>query len=125
METNHNYDPKILDPDLIKFAEQTSTGTVSVIVELSIENTPIELTGSQGNEGRPYESAKVDGHAERQKMDRLEFELKRLAAGGLVRLNTAQAFVVDLTPDQLRAVSLLAETECVRPNRTHQIGHIK
>jgi hypothetical protein len=115
---------KILDPELVKFAEQDKEDTVSVIIELPVEQAQIELTETRPNEDIfvPFATLPIDEDTERQKMDQLESELKKLGVDNLIRLDTAWAFVVDLTPSQLRAVSLLANTGYVRLNRTHRIG---
>ena len=126
MATIHKIDSsKISDPELLKFAGQDTASKVSVIVELSIEHAPIELADPDPNSGlvRPYEALPIDEAAECQRMDRLERELKKLVTSETVRLDTAQAFVVDLTPSQLRAVLRLTDVGCVRPNRTHHTGH--
>jgi len=60
-----------------------------------------------------------DEDTERHHMDRLESELRKLIGDSFVRLDMAQAFVIDVTPEQLRAVAKLAKTGCIRPNRTH------
>jgi len=114
---------KILDPELIKFAEQDEKNTVSVIIETPVEQAQVELTETRpdGDTFAPFAALPVDEEAERQKMDQLENELKKLGADILVRLDTAQAFVVDLTPSQLRTVSLLGNVGYIRPNRTHRI----
>lgn len=114
---------RVLDPELAKFAEQDSADKASVIVELSFESPQVELAESRGDEdlSRPFAALPIDEQVERQRMDRLESELESLGIGQMVRLDTAQAFVVEVTPAQLRAITLLAETGLVRPNRTHHV----
>jgi hypothetical protein len=57
-----------------------------------------------------------------QHMDLLENGLKRLGLDReLVRLNVAQAFVLDVTPGQLRRILALPLVGRVRPNRTHRV----
>ena len=124
MAGKHRFDSrKLVDPELAEFAEQGSTGRLSVIVELASEPPQVVLAdrGSIEDSGRPYAAPPIDEDALRQQMDTLETELKRLTAEPLVRLDVAQAFVVELSPEQLRAVSLLSETGCVRLNRTHHV----
>lgn len=121
MATTPEFDAqKIPDRELASFAEQGSAEATSVIVEITGEPPQVELAESlHGAPSQPAEVIGFDPEAERQKMDRLQRQLTELGATELVRLDAAQAFVVDLTPGQLRAVSLLSETGCIRPNRTH------
>ena len=52
----------------------------------------------------------------------LEQELKRLGLGrDLVRLNQAQAFVVNVSPVQLRALTESPLVGVIRPNRIHRM----
>jgi len=53
-------------------------------------------------------------------MDELEKELNALGLGNdLVRLSTASAFVVRVSPTQLRALFGLPLVGIIRPNRIH------
>lgn len=113
---------KLLDPSLADFAEQDSSERVSVIVELALPPSQVELANQSADEGlAPYAVLPFDVDAERRGMDRLEAELRKLGQDQFVRLDVAQAFVVDLNSEQLRAVTQLAEAGCIRPNRTHQV----
>ena len=112
---------KILDAELVKFASQDSSTTVSVIVEMALPPSRVELTEVGPGQGpvRPQLALPADDGAWRHGMDALERELRQLIGAALVRLDTAQAFVVELTPDQLRKVTSLDEAGAIRPNRRH------
>ena len=114
---------KILDEELVAFAKQDEEGTVSVIIEIPVEDAQIVMsqTGADDDRFAPIAAPPIDEEAVRQKMDQLEEELENLGADNLVRLDTAQAFVADVTSRQLCAVSLLENVGCVLPNRTHRI----
>jgi hypothetical protein len=124
IEMNPKYDTKkILDSELVKFAESYTNKRISVVVEIFVEPPQVELTktGIDADTVRPLKTLPIDVNTERQRMDKMEIELKKLIVGEVVRLETAQAFVADLTPDELCAVSLLPDTGYLRPNRKHQV----
>src|SRR3954465_9085012 len=118
---------KILDPDLRRFAQAKHADEAqSVIVELEIESpqfTPREIVPRPRvpSHGQPSlfnlsTLAEEGGRA----MDQLERELSALGLDQkVVRLNTAQAFVVLVKPKQLRAILRLPRVGAIRPNRTH------
>lgn len=114
---------KILDEELVVFANQDEEGTVSVIIEIPAEDAQIEMseTGLDDDRFAPIAALPIDEKAVRQKMDQLVNELENLGVDNLVRLDTAQALVVDVTSSQLCAVSLLENVGYVRLNRTHRI----
>ena len=114
---------KIMDEELVAFAKQDEEGTVSVIIEILAEDAQIEMsqTGSDEDRFAPIAAPPIDEKALTHKMDKLEKELENLCADNLIRLDTAQAFVADVTSSQLRAVSLLENVGYVLPNRTHRI----
>ena len=120
---------KIVDAELCRFAATQDTDERrSVIVELGVAPTPIELTFDRRTGLRPRDRLAprgdtdrmdlpdVEGHAEF--MDELQRQLSALA-GEAVRLDAAHAFVVSVTPVQLRALSLLPLAGIIRPNRRH------
>lgn len=117
---------KIIDPDLRSFAEDGGTDEPrSVIVELNA--TPLDLLLEPSRRlGPPRERVPIALGAshvkhEQKAMDKLERELAALGLGNnLVRLNTASAFVVNVSSDQLRAISSLPLVGIIRPNRTHR-----
>lgn len=117
---------KIVDTDLRNFAKDCGTDEPrSVIVELNA--TPLELpVNASQRSGLPRMrlSIPVDAsqvNQEQKAMDKLESELAALGLGNdLVRLNTASAFVVNVSSDQLRAISSLPLVGVIRPNRTHR-----
>lgn len=122
MEDNPRVDAKkLLDADLVEFAEQESMATRSVIVEVALPPPQVELTEreSDGGQVRPLQVQAFDEDACRHAMAKLEGELRRLVSDKFVRLDSAQAFVVELNPAQLRELTLLSDTGVVRPNRTH------
>ncbi len=114
---------KIMDEELVAFAKQDEEGTVSVIIEILAEDAQIEMsqTGSDEDRFAPIAAPPSDEKALGHKMDKLEKELENLNVDNLTRLDTAQAFVADVTSSQLRAVSLLENVGYVLPNRTHRI----
>jgi hypothetical protein len=124
-----DFDPdKIPDPSLRSFAERgDSDEPRSIIVELGME--PVALP-SRELSSRPHvppparcesrDLINIEGHAD--SMRQLECELNALGLGGdLVRLNAAQAFVVNTNAAQLRALSRLPLVGVIRPNRTHRV----
>jgi hypothetical protein len=114
---------KITDPDLRVFAENADQrGIRSVIVELKA--MPFEVVRRpHTRRGDPLRYA-IELSApqlgdEKDQMDQLEQELSQLGIDDPTRLNTASAFVVNVSPRQLRAVSTLPLVGVIRPNRTH------
>ena len=96
-----------------------------MIVELNA--TPLELPVDRSQRsGLPRMRFSIPADAsqvneEHQAMDKLEKELAALGLGNdLVRLNTASAFVVKVSSDQLRAISTLPLVGVIRPNRRHR-----
>jgi hypothetical protein len=119
---------KIVGKELAAFAQQTGEEERSVIVELSTTK-PVKLTpkrrslprhGTWTRESAP--PASRDAKATRAAMDALEGVLKQFVREqALVRLETAQAFVLSVTPEQLRKVIGESLVGWVRPNRTHGV----
>lgn len=117
---------KLTSSELKSFATQGEAhDTVSVIVELGIP--PAKLAPRpHGKLPPPNDEDNLENFTEEDRlMDQLEEELAHLdLAEKPVRLNLAQAFVIELTPEQLRAVSQLPLAGIIRPNRTHQVRSI-
>ena len=113
---------KIADPELAEFAEKDSTETLNVIVELSFRphRIPEKERPSVPGMKRPIVVLPEDEAEVRKSMDRLEKSLKSLTTSRILRLDTAKAFILDLTPLQLRSVLRLTEVGWVRPNRKHR-----
>jgi len=57
-------------------------------------------------------------------LDALEEQLSAIVNDDLVRLNAAEAFVVNVNPDQLRAICALGLVGTIRPNRVHSVGNV-
>jgi hypothetical protein len=125
MAKTPDYDAsKLAAAELADFAQRKGADTQSVLIELAVEEPPVKFTdrASDGDPRRPWLAEPLDEDAVMAKMDALQQELARLVGPKFVRLDIAQAFVVNVTPEQLRAVTRLHDVGCVRPNRTHQIG---
>lgn len=125
MEANSKFDRrKLAGADLAKFVEDDSAGKRSVIIELAGDTPQVQFAESaaEGGSPRPFSALPIDEESVREHMDRLERQLTKLVDHKPVRLDVAQAFVVELAPEQLRAVTLLEEVGLVRPNRTHRVG---
>jgi hypothetical protein len=57
-------------------------------------------------------------------MDKVEHDLENLHLDRLpVRLNSAHAFILNVTSSQLRLLSTFPLVNFIRPNRTHTIRH--
>ena len=120
---------KIVDTDLQEFAAaENADERRSVIVELGLPPPTVPLSFPlesipRASEVGPHSSprvslADVEGHG--SAMDQLETSLRAL---GLeeppLRLDSAQAFVVRVTPAQLRTISQWPLAGTIRPNRVH------
>jgi hypothetical protein len=116
---------KIDDADLRSFAEHGDpTDHASVIVELGQTPTvrPGEATGGWfGDSGYRVPIEALEGFDEEGSgMDELEKALQGLElAATPVRLDSAQAFVLKVTPDQLKAIADWDLVGPIRPNRRH------
>jgi hypothetical protein len=116
---------KIQDDSLQSFAALPGGERQSVIAEL---DAPVSsLPRNMGGKVPPAKSVKCGGdqaaeitqHA--QLMDQLEQQLVSIVRKKPVRLNAAEAFVLNVSPDELRAVCELGLVGAVRPNRTHRV----
>ena len=116
---------KIDDADLRSFAEHGGpTDHASVIVELDQTPTvrPGDATGGwSGDAGYRVPIEALEGFDdEGTGMDELEKALQGLElAATPVRLDSAQAFVLNVTPDQLKAIADWDLVGPIRPNRRH------
>jgi hypothetical protein len=122
---------KIVDADLRSFAASEGRDERrSIIVELGVPPPPLALTferrlgtfpkplPQRGKQMDTIDLSDVEGHS--ASMDELERQLCSLGlAADSVRLDAAQAFVVPVTAEQLRAVSRMPLAGIIRPNRSH------
>lgn len=117
---------KIVEQDLRSFARSDDNAECrSVIVELNVP--PARLEMQSGRRVPHRRSTKLDPNEiprdEKGAMDDLENKLHALGVTrNVTRLDVAQAFVVDLSPDQLRSVASLPAVGTIRPNRTHRVS---
>jgi len=118
---------KIQDDDLRSFAEgEGADQRESVIVEL--EHTPtVRPPANREQWVNPsdfrYAIEAIEGVSgdDADRMDELQRQFQGLDLPDQpVRLDTAQAFVVDLTPNELRQVTEWSNVGPIRPNRTHK-----
>ena len=115
--------PKIVDPELQRFAADPAADEVrSVIVELDLPpETPRSKTLPPPRAAVRARTSRSDVSSSSVLMMRLHRALESLGlADDLVRLNAAQAFVVTVSPRQLRELSKLPLVGSIRPNRTHR-----
>jgi hypothetical protein len=118
-------DDKIVDADLRSFVEHGGLDDrASVIVELSQTPTVRPGESSSGwfeNTGYRVPIEALEGFDdEGSGMDELEKALQGLdLAATPVRLDSAQAFVLQVTPDQLKAIADMELVGPIRPNRRH------
>ncbi len=113
---------KIVDASLRRFAALKTAKPQTVIVELGAE--PPQL-GLRETTPRPRKRLArktclkdVEGHA--SEMDQLEVDLKKIDLPEKpIRLDAAQAFLVTLTPAQLRQILDHPLVGNIRPNRIH------
>jgi hypothetical protein len=119
---------KIEELDLRRFAKGNDTDDRrSVIVEL--QAPPVRLrAGASSKSPRSYDRQILPAETEAQAhesdaMDRLEAELHSL---GLVRdvkrLDVAQAFVANASPEQLRSIASLPLVGAIRHNKTRRVS---
>ena len=118
---------KIQDDDLRSFAEsEDADQRESVIVELEQTPTvrpPANREQWQNPSDFRYAIEAVEGVSDDEsvRMDELQRQFQGLDLPDQpVRLDTAQAFVVDLTADELRQVSEWSNVGPIRPNRIHR-----
>lgn len=116
---------KIENDDLRRFAEGAGADThQSVIIELVGPKVSVRAARPSGRHPspiRPFEIVDLGDDSEQVRdMDRLGAQLTSLGLGdgeGLVRLDSARAFVAEVTPSQLRKVADSPLVEVIRPNR--------
>lgn len=63
-----------------------------------------------------------DEEATVERMARLRGKLVAILGEEPVRLDVAEAFVADVTADQLCQIARIADVGCIRPNRRHRVG---
>ncbi len=120
-----NNGANIADGSLRDFVEENNPARrQSVIVELRA--TPVDLPTETVVPGRAdrtqsKNTTPQDSSGEQQAMDKLEKDLTGLGLKDLVRLDVASAFVVTVSPEQLRKVSTIPLVGVIRPNREHKI----
>lgn len=115
--------PKIVDPELQRFAAGPGADEVrSVIVELDMPpETPRPKALPPPRAAGRTRTSRSDTSTSSALMTRLHRALESLGlAGDLVQLTAAQAFVVTVSPEQLRELSKLPLVGIIRPNRTHR-----
>jgi hypothetical protein len=113
---------KIRDSALREFADANATeDRHSVIVELA---APPEIglrsvkPGPPKRSESPKSAAKVQLTPRKSLMDKLARKISGVSQDA-VRLDAAEAFVLSVTPDELRAICEIPLVGAVRPNRTH------
>ena len=118
---------KIVPSDLRDFAAvENDAQRRSVIVELGGPASQVTLSQpsssfSPRGLARPEILEFGDDSGQAEAMDRLERELAELGLDRkLVRLESAGSFVVNVTSEQLRAISNLPLVGMIRPNREHR-----
>lgn len=116
---------KIQEPDLHLFAEEGDVqDRRSVIVELKAPPAQLAMNNQTRHRStRTYkelipEESQANTRV-RADMDQLEHKLCSLGLSQPVRLDLAQAFVVNVTPEQLRKIASLESVDAIRPNHIH------
>lgn len=134
---DHNMVNKINDLELGSFAHLAkSEEKRTVIVELATPPPKVRLDRfSENTKSLPkYRSTKsterksrinirnIEGH--KKDMDLLGGRLSKLGIpkDSLTRLDSAQAFIVSVYPEQLRNILRMKLTGIVRPNRVHKLS---
>jgi hypothetical protein len=117
--------------ELREFAAQTEgTDRRSVIVELDAPPADVDATPLEFSRPRPprrdelcHAGRKPDEALETAAdMNRLGRSLEKLELDKPpVRLDYAQAYILSVTPDQLRSITHMPGVGLVRPNRTHHV----
>ena len=125
--------PALRDSDLVAFAAQgEADGRTSVIVEAKrptvapppaamkkTTTSPRELLPAPAKRRAPAVNGAAKALA--QCMTELEALLSRLGLADAARRNDLSgSFVVEVTPDQLRALSLDPAVQAIRCNRVHR-----
>ncbi|QEH37612.1 hypothetical protein OJF2_62030 [Aquisphaera giovannonii] len=122
-------DPSKIDlGELRNFAAASGASRRSVIVELGGQLLKVSARRPSGVLPRKGEADAAvlragagQGPGRSEDMDRLQEALGSLGLGReAVRLDAAEAFVVTVTPGQLREITRLPLVGVVRPNRTHR-----
>jgi hypothetical protein len=114
---------KLPDPELHEFAGADTDETASVIVELDLPPQKLIMERSAGGSYGSYVARKVAGESPSlQKRNALKIEktrefLESLLGASPNWLNSARAFVVKATPEQLREMALFPHIKTIRLNR--------
>ena len=115
---------KILDPALRAFAESGSTEEDrSVIIELAPGGVrPLRTRGLPPKDvtAKPKRSASQPLTERAALMNELENKIAAVVSRKRVRLNAAEAFVLNVRPRELRALVQSSLVGAVRPNRVHR-----
>jgi hypothetical protein len=118
---------KIDQPELREFAQaEGGSQRREVIIELGGPVPKVTLRKPKRSPSvpmgeRPEILSFGDDSGQAEAMDRLEKELGELGLGKQpVRLDSAQAFVASVTPEQLCRITRLPLVGVIRPNRTHR-----
>ena len=126
MEAMESRAEKILDPELLRFADADAAAHPrSVIVELDAGPAHLTPRRLHAPPRRALDRAKAAPRTQssrvRRDMTRLQKKLSDLGVQRVVRLDSAQAFVVEVQPAALRAISEMPLVGTIRPNRTHRV----
>jgi hypothetical protein len=119
-----NFDlSKIQSEKLREFAREGSNERMSVLIELAAAPPQVRVGERSWGKGsaRPMEFEPPDEASVRVRMDQMFHRLADILGEQPVRFEMAEAFVADVTPEQLRQISRLAHVGDIRPNRTHRI----
>jgi hypothetical protein len=118
---------KIADPDLASFAAAADARTRSVIVELDVPDgyAPVRAAAKKLVKPKRAATAGMDKYAIAAGKSMAKFE-KLLDTLGLlpqaVKLPSAASYVLDVNPEELRALSESPLVAAIRPNRMHRVG---
>jgi hypothetical protein len=124
---------KIVHPELRDFASsKASSERRSVIVELGgdppqlaprgVFGGPASSIRSQQPSVFAHDAEPADSPKSVSTFDQLKLELASLGLNeGPVALKAAEVFVVSVTPEELRKLSLLPHAGMIRPNRQHKL----
>jgi hypothetical protein len=118
---------KIQDDELRSFAESDDMDRRETVI-VEVESTPKvrppaskDLWLDASHYRYAIEAIESDDEGQSAgSMDRLQQQFRKMdLPEEPVRLDTAQAFVLDVTPEQLRQIAEWPDVGPIRPNRTH------
>lgn len=109
--------------DLQEILATESDQGISALVECQGQPLDLELGSPQkgGLEPQVISLSLPDEDEVPQKMDVLEKHLQEILHNQPVRLDIAEAFCVEATPEQLKRIAELDEVSIIRPNRTYDV----